>query len=188
MVDELHMHISLSQPPAQACSDVLSLEGASASGGAVCKCLKMGEARTSGTTWILERGPGIGRRLLKRSIFSLLSCNPAESRRQHAPDFPSITGERLLIKEGSARSCLEIADEVKLSCEREQFSISSFRLLLRAKMKGSVILHVFDIQIFEIMPGFESLAIRYELLEGELPFTSFSATQTICMRNEWIEY
>ena len=105
-----------------------------------------------------------------------------------APACPSITEERLLIKEGSARSCLEIADEVKLSCEREQFSISSFRLLLRAKMKGSVILHVFDIQIFEIMPGLESRAARYELLAGEFPFTSFSATQTICMRNEWIEY
>ena len=54
MLDELHMHISLSQPPPQACEALR--EGATASGGAaVCKCLKMGEARTSATTWILER-------------------------------------------------------------------------------------------------------------------------------------
>ena len=105
MVDELHMHISLSQPPAQACSDVLSLEGASASGGAVCKCLKMGEARTSGTTWILER---TGQRTEIIETVYLLPPILQSCREQtpHAPDFPSITEERLLIKEGSARSLL----------------------------------------------------------------------------------
>ena len=84
-------------------------------GGGVCKCLKMGEARTRGG----RGGPGKGRRLLKRSIFpSLQRADPAR--------LPlSIAEKRLLIKEGGIRSCLEIADGQKLSDEREQNSLSS---------------------------------------------------------------